>query len=143
MDKRPNISATPASDGQFGNGKNIHLIKEISLNKNIHSLLTSDIIVLTRKGKGDAEPHSGQKKRVSKSPSKNLPKFVFKDEKKNLPHLKIHSYPTIRAVVPPTNASTISYEQGIRALIFEWQTKMRYESDCWTRVESKETDLQK
>jgi len=63
MDKRPNISATPASDGQFGNGKNIYLIKEISLNKNIHSLLTSDIIVLTRKGKGDAEPHSGQKKK--------------------------------------------------------------------------------
>ena len=30
MDKRPNISATPASDGQFGNGKNIYLIKEIS-----------------------------------------------------------------------------------------------------------------
>jgi len=48
MVERPNISATPASDGQFGNGKNIYLIKEISLNKNIHSLLTSDIIVLNQ-----------------------------------------------------------------------------------------------
>jgi hypothetical protein len=47
-------------------------------------------------------------KKVSKSPSKSLPKFAFKKERKNLPHLKIPSYPTIRPVVPPTNACTIS-----------------------------------
>ena len=77
MVERPNISATPASDGQFGNGKNIYLIKEISLNKNIHSLLTSDIIVLTRKGKGDAEPHSGQKKKSKQVTKQESPKICF------------------------------------------------------------------
>jgi len=83
---------------------------------------------LTRKGKGDAEQNPTQAK---KKVSKNLPKIAFKNERKNLPHLKIPSYPTIRADIRPTKASIISYEQGIRALIFEWQTKMRYESACW------------
>jgi len=71
-----------------------------------------DIIVLTRKGKGDAEQNPTQAK---KKVSKNLPKIAFKNERKNLPHLKIPSYPTIRADIRPTNASIISYEQGIRA----------------------------